>query len=63
MRTLKSAGIAELKALRSRARKVFGMERISRPDFEYIDRRLDEVEARIVSMREMNERGEEEGLD
>jgi hypothetical protein len=35
------------------------MDRIQRPDFEFIDRRLDEVEARIVSMTETDEYGKE----
>jgi tetrahydromethanopterin S-methyltransferase subunit G len=35
------------------------MARIGKADFEYIDRRLDEIEARIVSMQEFDEYGKE----
>ena len=35
------------------------MGRVGKADFEYIDSRLDEVEARIVSMQEFNEYGKE----
>jgi hypothetical protein len=35
------------------------MARIGQADFEYIDTRLNEVEARIVSMQEFNEYGKE----
>jgi hypothetical protein len=56
---MKDAGLKDARAVRSRARKLWGMERISRPDFEYIDKRMDEVEARIVSMTETDEYGKE----
>lgn len=61
MRTLKSRGLVEVQMLRQRARRQYALGRISRPDFDYIDSRLDEVEARIIAMREINEDGEEEG--
>jgi tetrahydromethanopterin S-methyltransferase subunit G len=35
------------------------MGRVLRPDFEFIDKRLDEVEARIVAMPETDEFGKE----
>lgn len=35
------------------------MDRIGQADFEYIDTRLNEVEARIVSMQEFDEYGKE----
>jgi len=60
MRTLKSRGLQEIQTLRQRVRRQFALRRISKADFDYIDVRLDEVEARIVSMREINEQGEEE---
>lgn len=60
MRTLKSRGLVEVQTLRQRARRQFALRRIDRADFDYIDIRLDEVEARIVAMREINENGEEE---
>lgn len=59
MRPLKDAGLAEVQALRRRARRQLAMERIGKADFEYIDTRLDEVEARIVSMQEFDEYGKE----
>jgi hypothetical protein len=59
MRPLKDAGLAEVQALRRRTRRQHAMNRIGRADFEYIDSRLDEVEARIVSMQEFDEYGKE----
>lgn len=59
MRPLKDAGLAEVQALRRRARRALAMSRIGKADFQYIDDRLDEVEARIVSMQEFNEYGKE----
>ena len=56
---MKEVGLKEVQSARSRVRKLWGMERINRSDFEYIDVRLDEVEARIVSMRELDEYGRE----
>ena len=59
MRPLKDAGLAEVQALRRRTRRQHAMGRIGKADFEFIDSRLDEVEARIVSMQEFNEYGKE----
>lgn len=59
MRPIKDIGLKEVRSARSRARKLWSMERIARPDFEFIDRRLDEVESRIVSMSEIDEYGHE----
>lgn len=59
MRPLKDAGLAEVQALRRRARRQHAMERIGQADFEYIDVRLNEVESRIVSMQEFDEYGKE----
>jgi hypothetical protein len=59
MRPLKTQGLAELQDLRSRARRQLAMGRITKEDWEYIDNRLDQVEARIVSMQEFNEHGKE----
>lgn len=59
MRPMKDAGLKEVSAARRRGRKLWSMDRISRPDWEYIDKRLDEVEARIVSMVETDEWGKE----
>lgn len=59
MRPMKDAGLKEVQSARSRVRKLWGMGRVARPDFEYIDKRLDEAEARIVSMPETDEFGKE----
>lgn len=59
MNPMKDAGLKEVKQARKRARRLWSLERIQRPDFEYIDARLDEVEARIVSMTELDEFGKE----
>lgn len=59
MRPMKDAGLKEVRSIRARVRKLWGMERVSRPDFEFIDKRMDEVEARIVSMTETDEYGKE----
>ena len=59
MRPMKDAGLKEVQSARARARKLWGMGRVLRTDFEFIDKRLDEVEARIVSMPETDEYGKE----
>lgn len=59
MRPLKDAGLAEVGALRRRTRRQLALGRVLPADAEYIVRRLDEVEARIVSMQEFDEYGEE----
>jgi len=60
MKSLKSRGVVELQRLRERARRQLAFQRISKADYDYIDQRLDEVEARIISMQETNEQGREE---
>lgn len=62
-RTLKSKGLEELRSLRRRTRRQQGLERIGKADADFIVSRLDQIEARIISMTEENEHGEEEGLD
>jgi hypothetical protein len=59
MRGLKDAGIDEVTRLRRRTRRLLAMERILPADSEYITSRLDEVEARIVAMHELDEFGKE----
>lgn len=59
MRPMKDVGLTEVRSARSRVRKLWGMGRVLRPDFEFIDKRLDEVEARIVAMPETDEFGKE----
>lgn len=60
MRSLKDAGVHEVVTLRRRVRRLLAMERIFPEDVAYITKRLDEIESRIVSMREFNEHGKEE---
>jgi hypothetical protein len=60
MRSLKSAGVEEAGRLRRRTRRALAMGRIYPDDADYITTRLDEIEARIVSMQETNEYGKEE---
>lgn len=43
----------------ARARKVRALGRISGADLEFIEARLLEVEARIISMSEVDQNGEE----
>ena len=52
MEPLKTRGLKELIAFRHRLRRQRAMGRIARVDFEYIDRRVNEIEARVVSMTE-----------
>jgi hypothetical protein len=52
---LKTVGLRELEALRKRTRRQLAMERIAPSDAEYIIHRLDEVEVRIIQMREEGE--------
>jgi hypothetical protein len=60
MRALKDAGIEEVRRLRRRTRRLLAMERVLPGDAAYIVARLDEVEAKIVQMHELNEYGKEE---
>lgn len=59
MRGLKDVGIAEINKVKRRTLRLLALGRILPADALYITKRLDEVEAKIVSMREFNERGED----
>lgn len=59
-RSLKAVGIAELRQLLRRTQRQHALGRVLPDDCEYIVSRLQEIEARIISMRELNESGEEE---
>lgn len=59
-KTLKSLGLQELDSLRRRARRQQGLGRIGAADAEFIVKRLNEIEARIIEMKEENENGLEE---
>jgi len=61
MRSMKDAGLRDVRSVRRRARRLLALERVLPEDVEYITARLDEVEARIISMQEFNEYGKEEG--
>lgn len=58
-RPLKDAGIRECDSLRRRTRRQLALGRILPHDAAYITTRLDEIEARIVSMHEEDEYGKE----
>lgn len=49
---LKTVGLRELEALRRRTKRQAAMERVAPADATYILVRLDEIEARIINMRE-----------
>lgn len=59
MLSLKDAGVAECAALRRRTRRLLALGRVMPADADYIVERLDQIEARIVSMIEHDEQGEE----
>lgn len=61
MRSMKDAGLRDVRSVRRRARRLLALERVLPEDVDYITGRLDEVEARIISMQEFNEYGKEEG--
>lgn len=52
MRAVKDAGLDELTRLRRRVLRSHAMNRIGRDDCDYIVARLDQIEVRIVEMRE-----------
>ena len=56
---MKERGLRELSSLTRRVKRAYAMGRIDTDDFRYILPRLEQAEARIVSMRETNEQGEE----
>lgn len=60
MRSLKSAGVVEVTRLRRRTRRLLALGRVLPDDAAYIVTRLDEIEARIVQMHELDEFGKEE---
>jgi hypothetical protein len=60
VRSMKSAGLAEVDSLRRRTRRLLSLGRLFPEDCAYITKRLNEIEARIVTMNEINEYGKEE---
>lgn len=63
MRPLKVTGAEQVESLLGRTRKLRAMSRVSGPDAAYIEERLMEVQAKIASMSEVGEDGEEVRLD
>jgi hypothetical protein len=60
MQSVKGRGVqTELRPLIRRVRRAFAMARISKEDHDYINNRLEEVEARIITMTELGRDGEE----
>ena len=53
MRSLKSLGLEECRRLRRRVMKTRALERISRPDSDYLVDLLDRFEARVIEMEEV----------
>lgn len=49
---LKQNGLDEVNRLQNRLRRVYALGRINQDDFTFIDKRLNEVEERIIQMRE-----------
>lgn len=49
---LKTRGIDDLRLLLRRLGRLYGLRRIGEEDFRFIERRIKEIEARIISMRE-----------
>jgi hypothetical protein len=58
-RPLKINGLDELRSLARRTKNLYALGRIGEDDFRFILPRLQEVEARIISMPEFNADGEE----
>lgn len=56
---LKDKGLVEIATLRRRTLNLAGLKRISQADADYIVARLNEIDARIASMREKSPRGNE----
>lgn len=53
-KSLKINGMAELQALRNRANRQYARGGIDTTDWVYISTRLNEIEAKIVSMKEVS---------
>jgi hypothetical protein len=57
---MKTLGRAEVAMALSRIRRLRALGRVSGIDAGYIEERLLQIDARIISMNEINEDGEEE---
>ena len=49
---LKTKGLDEINSLQARLRRLWGLGRISREDFDYLEERLGDCEKRIIEMKE-----------
>lgn len=58
MKSLGTRGMDELHALKRRVVRSYAMGRIGKADHDFIVKRLDEIEARIVQMPEYGEEEE-----
>jgi len=61
MRSIKVRGWEDLDRLKGRVKRVYSLGRIDKPTYLELSQRIDDLEAYIVNMRELNEQGEEEG--
>jgi hypothetical protein len=56
---LKLRGAEELRSLSRRVRRLYALERITRDDFNFVIKRLNEIEGRIQTMAEFDGEGVE----
>lgn len=56
---MKVRGLQEVQAALARIRRLRALGRVSGADLEFVETRLLDVEARIISMSEVDETGEE----
>jgi alkylation response protein AidB-like acyl-CoA dehydrogenase len=56
---MKERGVLEVRAALARMRRAHALGRVSSADLGYVEKRLLEVEAKIIAMREIDETGEE----
>lgn len=49
---MKTAGLLAVQGLLARATRLYALRRIGETDFRFIEKRLKELEAHIISMRE-----------
>lgn len=61
MRSIKVRGWEDLDRLKQRVKKTYALARISKMDYDNLINKINDLEQAIVSMRELNEHGEEEG--
>lgn len=59
-RTLKTVGLEELRTLKRRVNRQYGLGRIKVRDRDILIGLVNKLEAHITSMTELNEHGEEE---